>query len=248
MTNSNLTSNVITVIIPKEVLPHEYGWLVTSWLGKELKMFRALRRLILHLYGNIFPPAPPPPPPPLDGVVATVFVREPNGSKTALEHYLEQELIARGATIVLADQRAGFDLTKSGEWKPLSLEAHFTLVGTLLIENWKLRVKVYLESEDKFRVRETDWQARFGRWLTRLGPDYPRPVLAERQYEMKDVPAIRYRLCYRVIGPTGIIFSSGAEEEVVRRDASHEGCLRDIAWGAIQSLDQTNVWSKVQII
>ncbi len=70
----------------------------------------------------------------LSMLVASVFVREPNGSRTNIENHLEQELILRHAKVVVANQKVGMAIIKEGTFQPLATDANCSFVGTLRIE------------------------------------------------------------------------------------------------------------------
>lgn len=83
-------------------------------------------------------PDPPALPPPkladLSMLVASVFVREPNGSRTNIENHLEQQLILRSAKVVIANQKVGMAIIKDGEFHPLATDANCSFVGTLTVK------------------------------------------------------------------------------------------------------------------
>ncbi len=81
----------------------------------------------------------------LSGLVASVFVREPNGSRTNLEHHLEQELILRHAKVVLANQKVGIDIIKQGEFRPLAAGVNCSFVGTLVVDK---QILVDIENDE----------------------------------------------------------------------------------------------------
>ena len=70
----------------------------------------------------------------LSTLVASVFVREPNGSRTNIENHLEQQLILRSAKVVIANQKVGMAIIKDGEFHPLATDANCSFVGTLAVK------------------------------------------------------------------------------------------------------------------
>src|SRR3989339_1386933 len=88
----------------------------------------------------------------LSMLVASVFVREPNGSRTNIENHLEQELILRHAKVVVANQKVGMAIIKDGTFQPLATNANCSFVGTLRIE----RDAVFEDQTRGGKKKETD--------------------------------------------------------------------------------------------
>src|SRR3989338_968729 len=110
------------------------------------RFFASLFRFLLRWPNqktNLLPPYSPNQPI-LDGLTTAVYIREPNGSRTKLEHYVEQELINRGARVVLANPKAGYGILKESSFKPLAEGTHFSFVGSLVVMK-----NVFMEVEDE---------------------------------------------------------------------------------------------------
>lgn len=205
-------------------------------------MFKIFRRVV-ELVRTLSAPKRPL----LEGLVATVFVREANGSRTHLEHYLEQELIVRGARVVTANQQAGMSLVKQGDFIPLHHDAHFVLFGTLAIRSGLTRQeREYTESEYDYAVREE--AHRVALMNSSLLSSEPMPVLKGRAFKWVTVPILHYQFSFRLIGNDGSILASGTCEEFPRANSgSYEQTLRNLSRAAINHLNQTDVWSRVVI-
>lgn len=203
-------------------------------------MRQIIRRFIEAILHRLAPPLPPP----LEGLTATVFVRESNGSRTNLEHHFEQELIARGARVLLANQQAGTALVKQGEFTPLHTEAHFTVVGTLMVRE---AVEVTAdESEHAFAVRAAEHKVWRERWLDTTY-SAPEPQLEPRR-KGTSTTYLHHQLSFRLIGRDGSLLASGTCEASPRAGrTSYEKTLRELARDAIAHLDGSNVWSHVVI-
>ncbi|MBX4195894.1 hypothetical protein KW796_03015 [Candidatus Parcubacteria bacterium] len=187
----------------------------------------------------------------LEGVSVTVFVREPNGSKTNLEYHIEQELIGRGAHVLMADQQAGTNLVKQGVFQPLHPEALFSFVGTLVVRSGlSIEGKEWTESEHDFESRQADFEVlmRSYQESRSWGDNVTRPILEERRYKIVRIPAILYQLSFRVVGRDGTLLASGtSEKEKVADQGSDDSILRKLSKDAIGYLDDADVWSKAVI-
>lgn len=187
----------------------------------------------------------------LEGVSATVFVREPNGARTNLEHHLEQELISRGARVLVANQQAGVALVKQGEFSHLHSEAHISVIGTLIVrKNVARDEKEWTESEHDFNVRLAAHRAEHTRWaINHTSYSPPEPQLRGRAWQLVKVETIHYQLIFRLIGRDGGLLASGTCEDFPRMEAaSHESAFRKLAKDAIAYLDETDVWSRIAIV
>ena len=202
----------------------------------------------------------------LEGLSTTVFVRESNGSRTNLEHYLENELITRGARVVMANQQAGMTLVKQGDFTPLNSSVHFTVVGTLIIStDISVKKHQYTESYHEYASRKAQWELDHSAWEQNEGryssfsgelwshkkenarPRYPEPVLEERGWQWIDVPITLFQFSFRLVGKDGALLASGICESSTENIETTEGILHDLAAKAIAHLDQNNVWSKIVI-
>lgn len=209
--------------------------------NKGESMFKIFGRVV-----GLFRALSAPKRPLLEGLVAAVFVREANGSRTHLEHYLEQELIVRGARMVIANQQAGMSLVKQGDFLPLHHDAHFVLIGTLAIRSGLTRQeREYTESEYDYAVREEAHRVAVRSLALSMEP---MPVLKGREFKWVTVPVLHYQFSFRLIGNDGSILASGTCEKFPRANSgSYEQTLRNLARDAIYHLNQTDVWSRVII-
>lgn len=190
----------------------------------------------------------------LEGISATVFVREPNGSKTNLEHHLEQELINRGARVLLSDQKAGMEVLKQGSTAQLNSAAHFSAIGALVItEGCEMDDREWTEPKIDFEERQAKYEHLYRVWRNK-GYTHGRahagvePVLEERRHRIVKRAAISYELSFRLVGRNGELYASGVCGEVALADShSHDEVLRKLAAEAIAKLDETNVWSRIII-
>lgn len=189
----------------------------------------------------------------LEDVSVTVFVREPNGSRTDIEHFIEQELISRGARVLVANQQSGVAVIKKGEHILLNPEAHLSVVGTLAIKDsgTAKRVKVFTESEYEFNLRRAEYRKEWRDWDVQHnhpGGGIPEPQLRGRGFKIEKVPYLLLQFSYRVLSRDGSVLASGAEQESPPKDqASLENELRSLAARAVEALDEKNVWRHIVI-
>lgn len=191
----------------------------------------------------------------LENLSVTVFVRESNGSKTDLEYHLEQELISRGARVLVAKQQAGVDFIKNGSFTPLHPEAHFSVIGTLISRTGiNKQVEKWTEDEHEFKVRKENHRIEMEKWRDRDDVSIsnagagPKPILKPRESEIVIVPAIHYQFSFRVIGRDGAVLASGTSEEFPQANqVSYEKTFKILASEAISKLDTTDVWKKIVI-
>jgi hypothetical protein len=187
----------------------------------------------------------------LENLSATVFVRESNNNRTNLENHIEQELITRGARVLVSNQKAGMELVKQGDFSPLHIEANFSVIGTLVIRSGvTTQDKDWAESEYDFNLRKAEFESELEEWIRnkRLYTYFsdPRPVLEGRRGTPVQVPALHYQLSFRLIGRDGALLASGTSEEFPRADAaSFDDALRLLAEKAISYLDTVDVWNKI---
>jgi|SRR3989344_1858107 len=189
------------------------------------------------------------PPANLSGLTVTVFVREPNGSRTNIEHYLEQELINRGARVVMANQKAGAELIKTGNFEQLAMGSNFSLVGTLMTITGLIVPKTcWTETEFAFAKREAKFQVTYEAWDWDHYDDEPEPVFEPRRTIVVDEPAKKLQLNFRIIGSDGAILASGTVERVIMANAAMpEDTLGEMAAHAVKYLDENDVWTNVVI-
>jgi hypothetical protein len=189
----------------------------------------------------------------LENLSATVYVREPNGSRTNLEHHIEQELISRGARVLVSNQNAGMSLIKHGDFKPLHPEAHFSVIGNLVVRSGIFKEEIeWIEGEYDFRQRKEAYKNKVDRWYDRGGHLYssvgPKPVLEARKSRVVNVPAIHFQFSFRLVGRDGALLVSGTCEEFpLASEPSHEGTLKQLASEAISHLDESDVWTRIVI-
>ena len=72
----------------------------------------------------------------LNGLVATVFITECKGRRVRndcrITHYVEQELIERGARVVVVDRKAALRFLKEGSVQRFAAEANVAFIGELV--------------------------------------------------------------------------------------------------------------------
>jgi len=191
--------------------------------------------------------------PSLSGLTATVFVREANGSRTNLEHHLEQALIERGARVVLASQQTGMNLLKQGGFSQLAADVNFAVLGVLIVRSGftQQRRKVWAETEYEFERRRAEFEAAFDRWkysLEQWVKSPARPVFEPRRSKWEEVRVLHYQFSFRLIGSDGALLASGSCESFPEAGrASYDETLRELAREAVGYLDRTNVWERIVI-
>lgn len=186
----------------------------------------------------------------LQNLSVTVFVRESNGSRTDLEHHVEQEFISRGARVLLANQENATTLIKRGEYHSPNTEAHLALIGTLVIKDGGfVAQKIFTEDEHTYNLREAEWEAEHDRWLRHgILNDEVEPQLRARGFRTKEVPCLLYQFSYRIFARDGSILASGSvEEQPLKNQTSFDGELRSLAEEAISTLDERDVWQDITI-
>lgn len=228
-------------------------------MGFWTRMWYYLQCIVCGLAGRTPPELPPtketlalpPPLADLSNLTVAVFVREPNCSRTNIEHYLEQELINRGARVVMANQKAGLELMKTGNFEQLAVGSNFSLVGTLTTSNnLVLPQTCWVETEFAFNERRAKFEQVYEDWAKYLflGLSKPKPVLEPRRRKIVDKPAKKLQLNFRIIGSDGAILASGTTEHViVANEAMPERILGEMAIKAVKYLDENDVWKNVVI-
>jgi hypothetical protein len=188
----------------------------------------------------------------LEGVAVTVFIREPNGSRTNIEHYVERYLISRGAQVLMADQQAGVALMKDGIFKPLHPEAHFSVIGTLIVKNGVSKlIKEYIETEYEFNMRESEHKTLMRTYRENMsyGFNPVQPILEERRHKLIPAQVLHHQLSFRIVGRGGALLASGTSEDLPRAGLpSYDETLQKIAEEAMEQVDTKKVWTTVNIV
>lgn len=214
-------------------------------------MHTIIRRLVELVKSWFSGPLLPPARLPLEDLSATVFVRQSNDSRSSLEHHIEQELIDRGARVLMANQRAGMALIKDGDFRSLVDDhVHLTVVGVLRVMNCQVTEMIWTETRHDYEVRRAKYRVEFNHWF-RLSAvsSRPEPILKPREGRIEKVPGLHFELSFRLIASDGALLASGTCKIFDRADrASHEESLRKLAKEAITYLDHTDVWSKIVIV
>ncbi|OHB22451.1 MAG: hypothetical protein A2939_02725 [Parcubacteria group bacterium RIFCSPLOWO2_01_FULL_48_18] len=185
---------------------------------------------------------------PLRNVSATVFVRQPNGSKTSLEHYLEAELISRGARVVSADQQLGMEFLKQGTFALLAADIQVMLVGTLVVQDGvEVEEEEWLELKEDYETRKRVHLDRLDKW--ECSPTWePKPKpLAKPQVKIHRYQGRRLQLSYRLVSSSGAILASGCREHGVRNSGLEDLAFRTIADSVLEQLMSENVWDQVDL-
>ncbi len=172
----------------------------------------------------------------LRGFSATVFIRQPNGSRTNLEHHVEQGLIERGARVFQANQAAGMALLKLGEFGPLAVNAQVFIVGSLQTTDIIIRRSVWTEDHHLYELRRAQHYTVEGQWFR--NPAGPRPILRPRESRLEEVEGVNFLLTFRFYHRDGSLLASGTCETVAEKQrVSYEGEFRQLAGMAITHLD-----------